>query len=101
MINNSTLCQKLKVDILGGDFKIITDHKALVHLFNNAQSRIPLRIERCSLHEFDFTISHIKGTVNPPDFLSPHLFDIKTKTDHITEEYVNFVQNHVCPEAIS
>ena len=95
------VCQKLKVYILGGDFEIITDHKALVHLFNNAQSRIPLRIERRSLQEFDFTISHIKGTVNPADFLSPHPFDIKTKTDNITEEYVNFVQNHVCREAIS
>ena len=40
----------------------------------------PLRIERWSLRlqEFDFTISHIKGTVNPADFLSRHPFDIKT-----------------------
>ena len=64
---------------------------------------MPLRIERWSLRlqEFDFTISHIKGTVNPADFLSRHPFDIKTKTDNITEQYVNFVQNHACPEAIS
>ena len=52
------------------------------------------------LQEFDFTISHIKGTVNPADFLSRHPFDIKTKTDKITEQNVNFVQNHACPEAI-
>ena len=52
---------------------------------------MPLRIERWSLRlqEFDFTISHIKGAVNPADFLSRHPFDIKTKTDNITEEYVN------------
>ena len=63
----------------------------------------PLRIERWSLRlqEFDFTISHIKGTVNPADFLSRHPFDIKTKTGNITEQYVNFVQHHVFPEAIS
>ena len=50
---------------------------------------MPLRTERWSLclKEFDFTISHIKGTVNH-DFLSLHAFDIKTKTDNITEEYV-------------
>ena len=79
----------------------MTHHKPLVHLFNNAQSRMPLRIERWSLHlqEFDFKISHTKGTTNPADFLSR--FDIKTKTNNITEEYVNFVQNNVCPEAIS
>ena len=84
-------------------FEIITDHKPLVHSFNNAQSRMPLRIERWSLRlqEFNFTISHIKGTVNPADFLSRHSFDIKTKTDNITEQYVNFVQNHACPETIS
>ena len=64
---------------------------------------MPLRIERWSLRlqEFNFTISHIKGTVNPADFLSRHSFDIKTKTDNITEQYVNFVQNHACPETIS
>ena len=63
----------------------------------------PLRIERWSLRlqEFDFTISHIKGTVNPADFLSRHPFDIKMKTGNITEQYVNFVQHHVFPEAIS
>ena len=96
-------CEKFKVYILLGHFEIITDRKPLVHLFNNAQSRMPLRIERWSLRlqEFDFTISHIKGTVNPADFLSRHPFDIKTKTENITEEYVNFVENHVCPEGIS
>ena len=64
---------------------------------------MPLRIERWSLclQEFDFTFSHIKGTANPADFLSRLPFDIKTKTDNITEEFVNFVQNNVCLEAIS
>ena len=81
----------------------MTDHKPLVHLFDNAQLRMPLRIERWSLRlqKFDLTISHIKGTVNPADFLSRHPFDIKTKTENTTEQYVNFVQHHVCPEAIS
>ena len=93
-------CEQFRVYILGGHFEIVTDHKPLVYLFNNAQSRTPLRIARCSLRlqEFDFTISHIKGTVNSADFLSRHPFGIKTKTDNITEEYVNFVQNNICPE---
>ena len=62
---------------------------------------MPLRIERLRLQELDFTISHIKGTVNPADFLSRHPFDIKMKIDNIKEQYVNFVQNNVCPEVIS
>ena len=64
---------------------------------------MPLRIERWGLRlqELDFTISHIKGTVNPADFLSRHPFDIKMKIDNIKEQYVNFVQNNVCPEVIS
>ena len=53
------------------------------------------------LQEFYFTISHIKGIVNTADFVSRHPFDIKTKTDNITEKYMNFAQNNVCPEAIS
>ena len=53
------------------------------------------------LKEFDFTFSQIKGTVNSADLLSRHPFDIKTKTGNKTEEYVNFVQNNTCPEAIS
>ena len=65
-------CENFRVYILGGYFKIMTDHKPLVHLFTNAQSRMPLRIERWSLRlqEFEFTISHIKGTVYPTNFLS-------------------------------
>ena len=64
---------------------------------------MPLRIERWGLRlqELDFTISHIKGTVNPADFLSRYPFDIKMKIDNIKEQYVNFVQNNVCPEVIS
>ena len=95
--------ENFRVYILGGHFQIVTDHLwwPLVHLFKNAQSRMPLWIERWSLHlqEFDFTISHIKGTVNPVDFLSRQPCDIKTKTVNITEQYRNFVQNHVCTEA--
>ena len=89
--------------ILGGHFETIIDHKPFVHLFNNAQSRITLRIERWSLHlqEFDFTISQIKGIVNPADFLARHLFDINIRlTDNIIEQYVNFIQNHACSEQV-
>ena len=44
-------CDSLGVYILGGHFEIITDHKSLVHLFKNAQSRMPLQFERCSLRQ--------------------------------------------------
>ena len=89
--------------ILEGHFGIIKDHKPIVNLFNNAQPRMPLQIERriLRLKEFDFTFSDIKGTANSADLLSRHPIDIKTKTGNITEEYVNFVQNDTCPEAIS
>ena len=53
------------------------------------------------MQEFDFTISHIKDTANPADFLSRHPFEINTKTDNIKKEYVNFVQNKVYPETFS
>ena len=58
---------------------MITDHKPVVSLFNNAQSRMHLQIGRSSsrLQEFDVTISHIKGAVNPANLLPRHLFDIK------------------------
>ena len=48
-----------------------------------------------------FTIIQFKGALNPADFPSRHPLDIKTRTENITEQYVNFVQHHVCPEAIS
>ena len=66
---------------LGGHFEIITDHEPLAHLFSNAQSRMPLWILRWSLRlkKLDFTISHIKGTANPADFLSWHPFDIQNE----------------------
>ena len=67
-------CEKFRVYILGAHFEIITDHKPFVNLFDNAQSRMPLRIERWSLRlkEFDFTIIQFKGVANPANLLSRH-----------------------------
>ena len=35
-------CETFRVYLLGKHVEIITDHKPLIHLFNNAQSQMPL-----------------------------------------------------------
>ncbi|KAK3745368.1 hypothetical protein QZH41_001397 [Actinostola sp. cb2023] len=61
--------------LLGGKhFKIATDHKPLLPLFNNPQAKLPPRIERMvmKMQNLDFTMMHIPGKENATDYMSRH-----------------------------
>jgi hypothetical protein len=42
-------CEKNRLYLLGRSFTVFNDHKALIYLFENPRSKIPLRIERMAL----------------------------------------------------
>ena len=58
--------------MIGSEFDVITDNKALKSIFNNPRSRPPARIERWMkrLQLFKFKAIYCKGTSNEADYLS-------------------------------
>ncbi|XP_028405759.1 uncharacterized protein LOC114528330 [Dendronephthya gigantea] len=70
-------------------FKIITDCKPLVHLFNNPASKAPLRIERqiLAIQGLDYVVKYQKGAENIADYGSRHL--TKNHNDVPTVKSVN------------
>jgi transposase InsO family protein len=57
--------------LIGRHFTLRTDHSSLVQLFNSA-TPLTGRLARWSmlLREYDFSIEHIRGHINPADFPS-------------------------------
>ena len=77
---------RLQMYLVGSKhFKIATDHKPLLPLFNNPQAKLPPRIERIimKMQNLDFTMMHIPGKENATDYLSRHPLpdNISPRTD--------------------
>ena len=95
-------CERHRLYLLGRNFTIYTDQKALVKIFSNPQSTVPLRIERMTLRisGYDFELKFVKGTENISDYTSRHPHIREVKTDD-TENYVNLVTTSAVPNALS
>ena len=63
-------------------FEILTDCKQLEYLFNNPNSRAPIRIERqiLAIQGLDYIVKHEKGKLNIADYGSRHI--IKGQSDY-------------------
>ena len=91
--------------LIGSEFDVITDHKALESIFNNTRSRPPSRIERwmMRLQPFNFKVIYRKGSLNEADYLSTH--PTVTEREQITstsaENYVNYVTNCSVPKSMT
>ena len=85
-------CERNGLYLLGRIFIIYNDHKALVHLLNNPNATIPLRIERMVLRMqgYNFQLKHVKTDENISDYMSRHPFD-KAKIIDINETYINWI----------
>ena len=98
-------CHHFRMYLLGSHFKVITDHKPLLHIFNSPTSQASARIDnwRLKLQSFDFEVLYSRGDLNPADYISRHL-QAATQCDLIAEsaeQYVNFVMTQATPKALS
>lgn len=66
------------------------DHKALINLLNNANSKVPLRIERMflRLQGYVFTAKHVSSEQNISDYISRHPTKVETNTVNYIERMV-------------
>ncbi|XP_041471780.1 uncharacterized protein K02A2.6-like [Lytechinus variegatus] len=92
--------------VYGSNFTVITDHRPLVSLFNNANSKPPTRIERwiLKLQEYEFCVTYEPGKTNPADYLSRHPLPSTRTTsreEKAAEQHINFISAHAVPKMMS
>ena len=91
--------------VYGKEFKVITDHKPLVSLFNNPSSKPSARIERwlLELQQYCFTVEYRPGASSPADYASRHpVGDPESHSyDVESEEHISFVARNATPKAVT
>lgn len=90
--------------LYGNPFVVITDHKPLVSVFANVLAKPSPRIERwcLRLQQYNFKVVYRPGSTNPADYMSRHpIASTCARGRKVTEEYVNYVCESVCPKAVS
>ena len=92
--------------LLGKEFDVITDHKALESIFNNPRSKPPARIESwvLRLQLYHLRVIYKKGSQNVADYLSRHPIN-KSQSEsgeaQIAEEYVNYILGNTVPKTMT
>ena len=97
-------CERNRSYLIGRQFNVFNDHKALINILNNPKATVPLRIERLTLRlqGFDFKLDHIKSAENISDYPSRHTYDRPDeRSSSETESYINFITTNACPQAIT
>ena len=96
-------CEHNKLYLYGTQYKMYCDHKPIVTLLNNPNSVVPLRIEKMtlSLQGYTFDLQHIAGKDNIADYPSRHPIGSPAEGNTEIEQYVNYVAENACPNAIS
>ena len=92
--------------VYGHNFKVITDHRALLPMFNNPRSSPPLCVQRwiLKLQEYDFELAYKPGKFNPADYMPRHPLRSTrpaSREEQATEEYINFVAVNAVPKTVT
>ena len=98
--------EHFRLFLIGSEFDVITDHKALESIFNNPKSKPPARIERwmMRLQPNNFKVIYKKGSLNESNYMSRHPVSRQHEISdegEIAEAYVNFIVNHAVPKSIT
>ena len=99
-------CERCYLYLIGTDFVVETDHAPLLPMFQNPNSKPPMRIERwlTYLQQFSFTLTYRPGSENGADYLSRHPVPTCDKDIRISknrEETVCALIKDTTPKAIS
>ena len=97
-------CEHFDIYVRGAPFKVITDHKQLVHTWKKPNP--PLRIARWTLRlqPYDALIEYRPGHDNPADYMSRHLSKqniLSNREEKMAEDYVQFISQTSLPNALT
>lgn len=97
-------CERLHMYLIGMDFELLTDHKALEFIFS-PKSKPSARVERwvLRLQPFRYKVKHIPGSKNVADSLSRLTARTEqTGIDYLdTETYIRTISLEATPNAMS
>jgi hypothetical protein len=100
-------CEKLHLYLVGCEFDIVTDNKAVELIFGNPDSKPKARIERWCLRllPYSFVVKHRPGDGNIADYLSRNPINQddnfnKMIHEEIAERYVRVVSRSCLPPSI-
>ena len=98
--------EHFRMFLLGTEFDIVMDHKALEAIFNNPRSKPPARIERwvLRLQPYNFRVIYKSGNLNEADYLSRHPVEVAAESSseqRIAEAYINYILQHTIPKSMS
>ena len=90
----------------GKPITVFTDHKPLVHIYNNPTSKTSARLERWSLRlqPYQVTVAYRKGADNPADYMSRHPAKNtkwSSRQEKVAEEFVDYLTKTSTPKAIN
>lgn len=98
-------CEKLHLYLIGSEFEIVTDNKAVEMIFGNPHSKPKARIERWCLRllPYNFKVIHKPGCDNVADYLSrnPMSRDALHHHEDMAEKYVNMLVKLATPNALT
>lgn len=97
-------CERNRLYLIGREFEIFTDHKALVNIMNNPKATVPLRIERLTLRlqGYNFIVKYVKSDENISDYSSRHPHEKPDlEPGNSTEQYINHISEYAKPNAIT
>ena len=91
---------RFRLYVLGGKFKVYSDHKPLVPIFNKPTSKASSRIQSwlLKLQAFDMEVQYKPGKKNPADFMSRHPTQEAPIQNSFADEYVNFIATNATPK---
>ena len=98
-------CEYYHLYIYGKPVTVNTDHKPLMAIYNNPQSKPPARIEQWALRlqPYQVTVAYKKGEDNPADCMSRHPEKLTIPTsrqERVAEEFVDYISNTSTPKAL-
>ncbi|XP_062844794.1 uncharacterized protein K02A2.6-like [Trichomycterus rosablanca] len=97
-------CQKFSLYLIGCEFKILTDHKALVKVLSPNSLPPSARVERWLLYlqQFTYQVVHIPGKTNKADPLSRQPVGHRdTAEERETDEYIYSIIKDSTPHALN